>query len=105
MMKMSKKYEYLKFVKLKPRLQWRKLPKIMFKFGHLTKILSEKITSVSIIKLILHRDQDVEAGAPSMGAKSLCIPFKPLKELESGMVCIAGCGKAAEVYCMFGRSY
>nr|CAB3243111.1 bifunctional glutamate/proline--tRNA ligase [Phallusia mammillata] len=51
------------------------------------------------------RDQDLEPGAPSMGAKSLCVPFKPLKELAEGQLCIAECGKRAEVYCLFGRSY
>jgi len=52
----------------------------------------------------LFRDQDVEPGAPSMGAKSLCIPFKPLRELTPGQLC-SGCGKPAKAYCLFGRSY
>lgn len=41
--------------------------------------------------------------APSMGAKSLCIPFEqpPLKE---GQKCVK-CDRAAIQYCMFGRSY
>ncbi|XP_076817359.1 bifunctional glutamate/proline--tRNA ligase-like [Clavelina lepadiformis] len=51
------------------------------------------------------RDQDLEPGAPSMGAKSLCIPFKPLKELQEGQTCVSGCGKPAKGYCLFGRSY
>jgi len=46
-----------------------------------------------------------EAGAPSMGAKSLCFPFKPVREFEEGMMCI-GCGECkAKAICMFGRSY
>jgi len=45
-----------------------------------------------------------EAGAPSMGAKSLCIPFEPLVPFEEGMKCI-GSGKPATCICMFGRSY
>lgn len=50
------------------------------------------------------RDQDLEPGAPSMGAKSLCIPFSPLKTLQPGQLCV--CGKApAQYYTMFGRSY
>lgn len=52
-----------------------------------------------------YRDQDLEPGAPSMGAKSLCIPFKPLKELKEGQKCITPCGKPAKFYCLFGRSY
>ena len=45
-----------------------------------------------------------EAGAPSMGAKSLCIPFDPLRKLEPGMKCIIS-GKPATQITMFGRSY
>uniref|UniRef100_A0A8C5M6K6 Bifunctional glutamate/proline--tRNA ligase n=1 Tax=Leptobrachium leishanense TaxID=445787 RepID=A0A8C5M6K6_9ANUR len=56
------------------------------------------------IKKTTARDQDLEPGAPSMGAKSLCIPFKPLKELKDGAKCV--CGKnPAKYYTMFGRSY
>ncbi|XP_073528020.1 bifunctional glutamate/proline--tRNA ligase isoform X3 [Phyllobates terribilis] len=56
------------------------------------------------IKKTTSKDQDLEPGAPSMGAKSLCIPFKPLKELKSGAKCI--CDKAsAKYYTLFGRSY
>jgi len=50
------------------------------------------------------RDQDLEPGAPSMGAKSLCIPFQPLSELQCGARCV--CGKnPAKFYTLFGRSY
>ncbi|XP_041419813.1 glutamyl-prolyl-tRNA synthetase 1 S homeolog isoform X2 [Xenopus laevis] len=56
------------------------------------------------IKKITARDQDLEPGAPSMGAKSLCIPFKPLNELQPGAKCV--CEKnAAKFYTLFGRSY
>uniref|UniRef100_A0A2K5CJ23 Glutamyl-tRNA synthetase n=1 Tax=Aotus nancymaae TaxID=37293 RepID=A0A2K5CJ23_AOTNA len=56
------------------------------------------------IKKTTARDQDVEPGAPSMGAKSLCIPFKPLCELQPGAKCV--CGKnPAKYYTLFGRSY
>ncbi|XP_071595792.1 bifunctional glutamate/proline--tRNA ligase isoform X6 [Heliangelus exortis] len=56
------------------------------------------------IKKTTARDQDLEPGAPSMGAKSLCIPFQPLRELQSGTRCI--CGKnPAKFYTLFGRSY
>lgn len=41
--------------------------------------------------------------APSMGAKSLCIPFdQPV--LNEGQKCIK-CERIAVNYCMFGRSY
>ncbi|NXC50694.1 SYEP ligase, partial [Penelope pileata] len=56
------------------------------------------------IKKTTARDQDLEPGAPSMGAKSLCIPFQPLHELQSGAKCV--CGKnPAKFYTLFGRSY
>nr|XP_030125005.3 bifunctional glutamate/proline--tRNA ligase isoform X6 [Taeniopygia guttata] len=56
------------------------------------------------IKKTTARDQDLEPGAPSMGAKSLCIPFQPLRELQPGARCV--CGKnPAKFYTLFGRSY
>nr|XP_060610231.1 bifunctional glutamate/proline--tRNA ligase isoform X6 [Anolis sagrei ordinatus] len=56
------------------------------------------------IKKTTARDQDLEPGAPSMGAKSLCIPFNPLRELQNGAKCV--CGKnPAKFYTLFGRSY
>ncbi|KFQ05838.1 Bifunctional glutamate/proline--tRNA ligase, partial [Leptosomus discolor] len=56
------------------------------------------------IKKTTTRDQDLEPGAPSMGAKSLCIPFQPLHELQRGARCV--CGKnPAKFYTLFGRSY
>ncbi|KAF7652206.1 hypothetical protein LDENG_00099990 [Lucifuga dentata] len=56
------------------------------------------------IKKTTAKDQDVEPGAPSMGAKSLCIPFKPLKTLQPGQMCVSG-KEPAQYYTMFGRSY
>lgn len=47
----------------------------------------------------------VEEGAPSMGAKSLCIPFKQPRDLKKGQKCIHPCGKEAKFYTLFGRSY
>jgi bifunctional glutamyl/prolyl-tRNA synthetase len=47
----------------------------------------------------------LEAGAPSMGAKSLCIPFDPIKKHVAGTKCIKGCGEDAICNTMFGRSY
>ena len=48
----------------------------------------------------------VEEGAPSMGAKGLCIPFKQPQELKEGTKCIhPACTNKAKFYTMFGRSY
>ena len=45
----------------------------------------------------------VDTRAPSMGAKTLCIPFdQPAK--VNGKCCV-GCGKPAVSYTLFGRSY
>ena len=57
----------------------------MRKKGHLiqapycnTPVCEEKIKELSAQGL------DVEAGAPSMGAKALCTPFKPIRPFDSG---------------------
>ena len=44
-----------------------------------------------------------ESVTPSMGAKSLCIPFEQPKMAPNQ--CCLKCGKKAEAYCLFGRSY
>lgn len=54
----------------------------------------------------LTRDEVVEAGAPAMGAKALCIPFEPPGPLAPGTLCVRpGCGALAKSYTLFGRSY
>ena len=59
------------------------------------------------IKELSSAGLDVEAGAPSMGAKGLCIPFAPKGELkETEKVCICpGCKEKVKAVTMFGRSY
>jgi prolyl-tRNA synthetase len=50
--------------------------------------------------------QEVDARAPSMGAKSLCIPAEQPEEMKEGTKCInPKCVKDAKTYVMFGRSY
>ncbi|KAJ4193743.1 hypothetical protein NW767_010267 [Fusarium falciforme] len=47
-----------------------------------------------------------EQGAPSMGMKSLCIPFEQPSALEEGTKCLnPECEKLAKQWTMFGRSY
>lgn len=48
-------------------------------------------------------DEAYDERAPSMGAKSLCIPFGRPTPAE-GVKCV-GCGKQAAFYTQFGRSY
>lgn len=41
-----------------------------------------------------------------MGAKSLCVPFEQPEKLNPGEMCIhPECGKLAESFTLFGRSY
>jgi prolyl-tRNA synthetase len=50
--------------------------------------------------------QVVDAKAPSMGAKSLCIPAQQPEQSLEGVKCVnPKCGKQAEKWVMFGRSY
>ncbi|KAI9747979.1 MAG: ribose-phosphate pyrophosphokinase 1 [Lichina confinis] len=48
-----------------------------------------------------------DARAPSMGAKSLCIPFEQPEGLVKGETKCTNpeCGNTAEAWCLFGRSY
>jgi prolyl-tRNA synthetase len=48
----------------------------------------------------------VDAKAPSMGAKSLCIPYEQPEEIPSGTKCLnPDCQNMAKKWVMFGRSY
>jgi len=50
--------------------------------------------------------QEVDVRAPSMGAKSLCIPDEQPEEIAEGTKCVnPKCGKDAKMWVMFGRSY
>ncbi|XP_059375529.1 bifunctional glutamate/proline--tRNA ligase-like [Carassius carassius] len=66
---------------------------------------SGQVFGLQNIQIILFlQDQDLEPGASSMGAKSLCIPFEPLKKLQAGQMCVSG-KEPAQFYTLFGRSY
>ena len=48
----------------------------------------------------------VEAGAPAMGAKALCIPFDQPHPIVAGQRCVRPqCDNAPQFYTFFGRSY
>jgi prolyl-tRNA synthetase len=50
--------------------------------------------------------QEVDVRAPSMGAKSLCIPDEQPEEIKEGTHCInPKCERGAKKWVMFGRSY
>jgi len=50
-------------------------------------------------------DEGLEPGAPSMGAKGLCIPFKQPKEITDETCICPDCDHKANYYTLFGRSY
>jgi len=51
------------------------------------------------------RDAVVEEGAPAMGAKSLCIPFKQPKKLTNQKCILRCCTVKPKAFTLFGRSY
>ncbi|KAF7280930.1 hypothetical protein GWI33_005395 [Rhynchophorus ferrugineus] len=58
------------------------------------------------IKADSARDEDAEPGAPSMGAKSLCIPLDQPAVIKPSDKCIhPSCKNAPKFYTLFGRSY
>ncbi|XP_019860270.1 PREDICTED: bifunctional glutamate/proline--tRNA ligase-like [Amphimedon queenslandica] len=58
------------------------------------------------IKKMSTREEAIEPGAPAMGAKALCIPFKQPKELSSDAGCVRRrCDNKAKYYTLFRRSY
>ena len=58
-----------------------------------------------IITSATEGDEPMDDKAPSMGAKSLCIPFKqPEGGVKEGAQCFA-CEKKAVSYTLWGRSY
>jgi len=58
------------------------------------------------IKDLSKKDADLEPGAPSMGAKSLCIPFTQPAQIQDSDKCIKpGCCVKPKFYTLFGRSY
>ena len=68
----------------------------------LTEACEDEIKDLSVRK-----DEDVDERAPSMGAKSLCIPFdQPEGIIKGETKCTnPNCKNLAEKWCMFGRSY
>ncbi|XP_022913832.2 bifunctional glutamate/proline--tRNA ligase [Onthophagus taurus] len=58
------------------------------------------------IKADSARTDDADPGAPSMGAKSLCIPVDQPAQLKDNDKCIHPvCGNKPKYYTLFGRSY
>jgi len=65
-----------------------------------------RVDCEELIKKESARDEPSEPGAPAMGAKSLCIPFKQPKTIEASTKCIhPKCSDKPQFYTLFGRSY
>ena len=59
-----------------------------------------------LIKKESAKDEPSDSGAPAMGAKSLCIPFKQPKKLDANTKCVhPKCTTKPIGYTLFGRSY
>jgi prolyl-tRNA synthetase len=71
----------------------------------LTEECEDQIKDLSARKAEEDSDVPQDARAPSMGAKSLCIPFEQPEGIEAGVTkCLnPHCTKLAEKWCMFGR--
>ncbi|PGH13262.1 proline-tRNA ligase [Polytolypa hystricis UAMH7299] len=73
----------------------------------LTEECEDEIKDMSARKAEEETGEPEDAKAPSMGAKSLCIPFEQPEGIEKGVTKCTNpnCGKLAEKWCLFGRSY
>ena len=65
-----------------------------------------KLFSFIFSFVCIYRDAVTEDGAPAMGAKGLCIPFKQPKEICESDKCIGPeCSNKPTMYTLFGKSY
>jgi prolyl-tRNA synthetase len=73
----------------------------------LTEACEDQIKDMSARKAEEDSDEPQDARAPSMGAKSLCIPFDQPAGIEPGVTkcCNPNCTRLAEKWCMFGRKW
>ncbi|QSS64036.1 prolyl-tRNA synthetase, partial [Histoplasma capsulatum] len=73
----------------------------------LTEQCEDEIKDMSARKAEEETGEAQDARAPSMGAKSLCIPFEQPEGIEKGVTKCTNpnCKRVAEKWCLFGRSY
>jgi len=78
---------------------------IVYKYSIISKSKPLAVESNGIFVYCV-RDAVSEEGAPAMGAKALCIPFKQPAEMKSTDKCICpDCANKPQMYTLFGRSY
>ncbi|KAI9865295.1 MAG: hypothetical protein M1824_003449 [Vezdaea acicularis] len=69
----------------------------------LTEDCEDKVKELSARRQEGEDDNPQDERAPSMGAKSLCIPFEQPAKIAEGKKCmVPGCQKGAESWCLFG---
>ena len=73
----------------------------------LTEKCEDEIKELSARKAEEESGEAQDAKAPSMGAKSLCIPFDQGEGIEKGVTKCTNpnCKNLAEAYCLFGREF
>jgi prolyl-tRNA synthetase len=73
----------------------------------LTEECEDQIKELSARKAEEQSGVPQDERAPSMGAKSLCIPFDQPEGVEKGVTACTNpkCSNKAEAWCLFGRSY
>ncbi|KAI1914491.1 ribose-phosphate pyrophosphokinase 1 [Ophidiomyces ophidiicola] len=73
----------------------------------LTEQCEDEVKELSARKAEEETGETVDAKMPSMGAKSLCIPFDQPAGIEKGVTKCTNpkCARLAEQWCLFGRSY
>ncbi|KAJ9657291.1 ribose-phosphate pyrophosphokinase 1 [Neophaeococcomyces mojaviensis] len=73
----------------------------------LTEECEDQVKDLSARKAEEQSDVPQDERAPSMGAKSLCIPFEQPAGIEKGVTKCTNpqCSRLAEAWCLFGRSY
>ncbi|KAK2742927.1 ribose-phosphate pyrophosphokinase 1 [Myotisia sp. PD_48] len=73
----------------------------------LTEQCEDQVKEMSARKAEEETGEEEDAKAPSMGAKSLCIPFEQPAGIEEGVTKCTNpkCKLTAKKWCMFGRSY
>ncbi|EEP75541.1 prolyl-tRNA synthetase [Uncinocarpus reesii 1704] len=73
----------------------------------LTEQCEDEIKEMSARKAEEETGEAIDAKMPSMGAKSLCIPFEQPAGIEKGVTKCTNpkCSKMAEQWCLFGRKF
>jgi len=79
---------------------------VVLKHSHLITFVVDPSRVLTLLFCVVCRDAVSEEGAPAMGAKALCIPFKQPADMKPTDKCICpDCPDKPQMYTLFGRSY